>query len=101
MLYNVLPKMKLLVGIEEADTTKDVLLQVLIDDIVSYLCGVTNMTADELPEPLVRNLAIVSYNNLGSEGLTAESYSGISQNFINGLPEKFKAEIKSLRKVKF
>lgn len=43
--------------------------------------------------------AIVLYNRNGSEGLTAESYSGVSNTYETGIPQVIKDEWTTFRKV--
>lgn len=100
-MVELLANLKILLGIAEIDTTNDNLLQLLINDVTEYLCNITNRTDLEIPQTLIRSLTVIKYNQLGSEGLSAETYSGITNTFINGIPEQIKAEIKALRRVKF
>lgn len=81
--------------------TDDILIQIIIDDVTEYLSSITNLAKEEIPTMLIKDLVIIRYNKLGSEGLNSEAYSGVTQNFINGLPEDLKMQIKALRKVKF
>lgn len=81
--------------------TDDILIQIIIDDVTEYLSSITNLAKEEIPTMLIKDLVIIRYNKLGSEGLNSEAYSGVTQNFINGLPEDLKTQIKTLRKVKF
>jgi len=48
---------------------------------------------------LVRQIAVIRINQLGSEGVASEGYSGISQTFMTDLPAELLREINSLRAV--
>lgn len=85
-----------------ADTSKDDLLNLMVEDVQEFILNYCNIK--ELPgkaESLIRRIAVIRYNTLGSEGLSSESYSGISQSFIDGLPKDIKQELGAIRKVKF
>lgn len=100
-VIDLLPKIKLVLGINDFDTSQDVLIQVMVDDVTDYLCNVTKKTEADLPDSLIRRIVVIRYNMLGSEGVQSEAYSGVSQTFVTGLPEDIKTEIKAIRKVAF
>ncbi|MDR1205692.1 MAG: phage head-tail connector protein [Peptococcaceae bacterium] len=87
---------KLLLTLPGADAA---VLEVLIEDAVEYLAGVTHQPRNRVPDSLVRQLVTVMYNRMGSEGLASESYSGVAQTFIDGIPKELQAQIKAIRKV--
>lgn len=70
-------KLKLLTGESDED-----LLSLLLADATEYVLGYTNRT--ELPAALnksVRDLAVIAYNRLGTEGETGRSEGGESYSF--------------------
>lgn len=70
-------KLKLLTGESDED-----LLSLLLADAIEYVLGYTNRT--ELPAALnksVRDLAVIAYNRLGTEGETGRSEGGESYSF--------------------
>lgn len=98
----MLEKVKITLGISHEDASKDDLLNLMIDDTKEFIMNYCNIK--EIPgiaESLIRKLVIIQYNKIGSEGLQSESYSGISQSFITGLPSDIKKELGAIRKVKF
>ena len=69
----------------------------LLADVVEAL---TNRGVDtSLCPALVRQIAVIRINQLGSEGVASEGYSGISQSFLDDLPGEVLREINSLRAV--
>lgn len=72
-------------------------LALLLSDIEEYLTGrgvdVATHTA------LVRRIALVRVNQIGSEGVASESFSGSSQNFLDNLPADILTDIRSARTV--
>ena len=51
-------------------------------------------------ELIVEQIAIIKLNRLGTEGLSAESFSGVSQNYIDGYPAEIQDALKRKRKIK-
>ena len=49
---------------------------------------------------IAEKIAVIYLNRLGSEGLNAESFSGISQSYIDGLPQDILSVLNRKRKVK-
>lgn len=70
-------KLKLLTGESDED-----LLSLLIADATEYVLGYTNRTVlpDGLKKP-VRDLAVIAYNRMGTEGETGRSEGGESYSF--------------------
>lgn len=74
---NELEKLKMLTG-----ESNEELLSLLLSDAAEYACSYTNRT--ELPEALnkaVRDLAVIAYNRMGTEGESSRSGAGESYSF--------------------
>ena len=98
----MLKKIKIALPTSTTDTSKDDLLNLMIEDVQEFILNYCNIK--ELPgkaESLIRRIVVIRYNIMGSEGLQSESYSGVSQSFIDGLPKDIKQELGAIRKVKF
>lgn len=92
----MLESIKLRLGI--INDSKDPLLEDYIKDITEDVLELLNKT--ELPkkaEGIVKDLVIIKYNLNGSEGLKSESYSGVSQTFIDDIPNDIMKKIRRLR----
>lgn len=96
----MLENIKLLLGI--SDNSKDGLITYLINitqqKVLNY-CGMPELPAEL--ENVVVELVIQRYNQIGSEGLQSESYSGIRQDWLNDFTPEIKAQLSRYRKVKF
>lgn len=82
-----LETLKIRLGINTEDTSKDGLLAVLLDSAEDTILDVIGR--DELPARLVSvqtELAVIGYNRQGAEGETARSEGGISRSFVSDLP---------------
>ena len=89
---------KIKIMLELTDSSKDLLLEMMVEDVTEYL---EDLGIKKPKESLIRRLVVLRFNALGSEGLSSESYNGISQNFLDDLPKDIKREINSLKVVKF
>ena len=82
----MIEKVKLLLGL--TDSSKDELIEVLIDGAVEDAVAITGnkYIQDELPNTIVK-MVVYNYNRLGTEGLETESYSGVTYNYSDGYPQ--------------
>lgn len=95
-----LDKVKLLVNVDLADTSKDNLLELLLQQAQNEFLQYTNReTMPENGDNVVIDMAIVKYNLLGAEGLQSQSYSGMSETYENYSPQLIKA-LNRYRKIK-
>ena len=94
MLNNI----KVMLGI--SDDSKDELINILIDNAISYVLASThrNCLPPEL-EAVIIQCVIWDYNKLGSEGLNSEAYSGLSYNYQAEYPDNIMRQIRAYRKV--
>lgn len=95
----MLNKVKLLLGI--SDSSKDTLLDQLIDNASEFVRNYTHDDLSESVENVIVQMVIFNYNRLGTEGLQSESYSGVSFNYLTDYPDFIMSELKPLRKVRF
>lgn len=61
----------------------------------------TNRDADPALELIAEQIAVIKLNRIGTEGLAAQSMSGVSENYIDGYPAEIVAILNKKRKVKF
>jgi hypothetical protein len=59
-----------------------------------------NRTIDVELEMVVEKIAILKLHRLNSEGLASQSYSGVSENYIDGYPADILAILNRKRKIK-
>lgn len=45
-------------------------------------------------------MAVVRLNRINTEGLASQSYSGVSESYLNGYPEEIQATLRSKRRIK-
>ena len=70
------------------DTTKEVKIYCNREDIDTEL------------ESVIRRIVIIKLNRMNSEGLSSQSYSGVSESFIDGYPQDIVSILNRKRKLK-
>lgn len=87
-----LTKIKILLGIDINDTSKDNLLMLYLDAAESEFIQYCHI--DEVPAAasnIITDMAVIKYNLNGSEGLGSQSYSGLNETYDNYPPQLIKA----------
>lgn len=94
-----LEKLKIRIGIKDA--SQDELLNMLLEDAESEILDFCNRDI-LLPkmEGLQRELAIIYYNRIGSEGESSRSEGGVSVSYSTDVPEGIKNRLVAFRKLK-
>jgi hypothetical protein len=64
---------------------------------VEEYCG---READASLELAAEQIAVIKLNRMGSEGLTAQSFSGVNENYIDGYPAHIQSLLDRKRKIK-
>ena len=59
-----------------------------------------NRTLDYELEMAAQRIAIIKLNRLNTEGLASQSYSGVSESYIDGYPADIMAVLNRKRKIK-
>lgn len=55
---------------------------------------------DSVLELCAERIAIIKLNRMNTEGLASQSFSGVSENYLDGYPDDIQAILKGKRKVK-
>ena len=59
-----------------------------------------NRELDASLELVAIQIAVIKLNRINTEGLASQSYSGVSESYINGYPEEIKAVLNRKRKLR-
>jgi hypothetical protein len=62
--------------------------------------GYCNRELDYELEIIAERIAVIKLNRTNSEGLTAQSYSGVSESYIDGYPSDILAVLNRKRRIK-
>ncbi len=78
------------------DAQINLCLKMAITEVESYC----NRELDLELEVIAERIAIIKLNRLNSEGLASQSYSGVSESYVNGYPEDIMSVLRRKRKMK-
>lgn len=95
----MIDKIKALLNIQ--DTSKDALLEVLIDDAKAFVLVYCNIDAyiTDLDSIVIR-MVLESYNKLGAEGISNRNYSGISESYTNDYSPAIYKQLNLYRRIR-
>lgn len=83
------------------NTYTDELINLFIDDTTKEIKIYCNREdIDTELESVIRRIVIIKLNRINSEGLSSQSFSGVSESFIDGYPQDIIAVLNRKRKLK-
>lgn len=97
----MLDKVKIYLGIAASDTSKDALLNLLIDECEAFALDYCHL--EEATEPLgevIILMVLERYNKVGNEGVASANYGGISEEFMEDYSKGIYRRLKTFRKVR-
>lgn len=97
---NIVAVLKLRPGI--SNLTTELLTDIVQDTITDVVEYINLEEGTDVPTScvsIVKDIVIVKCNKLGSEGLSSESYSGVSQSYIEDIPKDILRKLKRYRKL--
>lgn len=71
-------------------------LKMALAEVEAY-CG---READAVLELIAEKIAVIKLNRMNTEGLASQSYSGVSENYLDGYPTDVMAVLNRKRKIK-
>ncbi len=95
----MLDEIKLLLG-ESADNYSDALIQLVLRQSIAEVEDYCNREADAVMEYAAMRIAVVKLNRIHSEGLSAQSYSGVSESYVDGWPADILISLNKKRRVR-
>lgn len=95
----MIEEIKILLG-EAAGNYSDALIGLRLKQALAEVEAYCNREVDYELEMCAQQIAIIKLNRMGSEGLASQSYSGVSENYINGYPAEILAVLNRKRKIK-
>lgn len=95
----MLNEIKIMLG-ERASNYSDEQITLAYKRALSEVENYCKRIADIQLEEVADEIAIIKLNRMGSEGLQSQSYSGVSENYLDGYPAHIKAVLDSKRKMK-
>ena len=95
----MIEEIKLLLG-DAAANYSDLQIGLCLKMALAEVEGYCNRPVDYELEIVAQKIAIIKLNRLNTEGLSGQSYSGVSENYIDGYPADILAVLNRKRKVK-
>lgn len=83
------------------NTYTDELINLFIEDTITEVKVYCNREdIDTELESVIRRIVIIKLNRMNSEGLSSQSFSGVSESFIDGYPQDIVSILNRKRKLK-
>lgn len=95
----MIDEIKILLG-ERASNYTDAQIGLCVKRALMEVESYCNRTVDYELEAVVCDIAMIKLNRLGTEGVAAQSYSGVSENYIDGYPAEIQKVLNRKRKIK-
>ena len=95
----MIEEIKLLLGDAAANYTEaqiSLCYRMALAEVEEYC----NRSADSTLELMAERIAIIKLNRINTEGLSAQSYSGVSETYTDGLPADIVDVLNRKRKIK-
>ena len=95
----MIEEIKILLG-DAAENVPDMLIGLCAKQALAEVEGYCNRSADYELEMVAQRIAIIKINRINTEGLASQSYSGVSESYIDGYPADILAILNRKRKIK-
>lgn len=95
----MLEEIKILLG-EAADNYSDAQISLCYKLALTEVEEYCNREADLALELLAERIAVIKLNRINTEGLVSQSFSGISENYLDGYPQDIIIALNRKRKIK-
>jgi hypothetical protein len=95
----MIDEIKLLLG-DRAENYSDALISLCLKQALIEVESYCNRTVDLELELIAQRIAIIKLNRMNTEGLSAQSYSGVSESYIDGYPADILAVLNRKRRIK-
>lgn len=95
----MIEEIKILLG-ETASNYTEALIGLCAKQALAEVEAYCGREADYELEMAAQKIAIIKLNRINTEGLASQSYSGVSENYIDGYPAEILAVLNRKRKIK-
>lgn len=92
-------EIKLLLG-ESATNYSDALIALIAKQALAEVEAYCRRSADDELALIALRIAVIKLNRINTEGLASQSFSGISESYIDGYPADILATLNRKRKIK-
>lgn len=95
----MLEEIKLQLG-DSASNYSDALIALIYKQTLAEVEDYCKRDIDTVLEYTAQRMTVVKLNRMGTEGLANQSYSGVSESFLDGYPSDIQATLIRKRKLK-
>lgn len=95
----MIDELKILLG-SSANNYSDTLLNLAIKLSLAEVEAYTKRPVDNELELIALRIAVIKLKTLDTEGLISQSFSGVSESYLNGYPEDIMMILRNKRKIK-
>lgn len=95
----MIEEIKVLLG-DAADNYTEAQIGVCLKWALAEVEAYCNRKLDYELELIAQKVAIIKLNRLNTEGLSSQSYSGVSENYVEGYPADILSVLNRKRKIK-
>jgi hypothetical protein len=95
----MLEEIKLLLG-DAANNFSDMVINLCARQALAEVEAYCGRKVDAELEIVAQRIAIIKLNRINTEGLTSQSYSGVSESYIDGYPQDILCILNRKRKIK-
>ena len=95
----MIEEIRILLG-DAADSFTEAQIGLCAKMAVAEIEGYCNRTLDYELEVMAARIAVIKLGRLNTEGIASQSYSGVSESFIDGYPADILAVLNRKRKIK-
>ena len=92
-------EIKIMLG-SAADNYTDAQINLCIKQATAEITAYCGRELDAELEMIAEKIAIIKLNRLNSEGLASQSFSGVSESYVDGYPQEITAVLNRKRKIK-
>lgn len=90
---------KVMLG-DAASNFTDAQIALVIKQATAEVEAYCNRSLDAELEIVVERIAVIKLNRLNTEGLSSQSFSGVSESYVNGYPDDILKVLNRKRKIK-
>lgn len=90
---------KVMLG-DAAGNFSDAIISLAVKQTTAEVEAYCNRTLDAELEIVVERLVVIKLNRVNTEGLASQSYSGVSESYVNGYPDDILKVLNRKRKIK-
>ena len=95
----MIEEIKILLG-DAASNYTDAQISLALKLAISEVELYTNREVDAALELIAEKIAVIKLNRMNTEGLASQSYSGVSESYLDGYPQEIVTVLNRKRKVK-